>query len=152
MSLLLKKKIAIMPIIVAIIGLVIISSMNEESTDKAIFHVRLADPNMYENGVFTDVFTLKEGRYFFKFVPNGDSPKYLSISLKGESISFNENFVLNGTPHDTGISQYFTWDYDGEKIVEAVGEQEVTIRIDPHGNTLGAISVYILENDNGVTP
>ena len=48
-----------------------------DSTDnnhQSIFHVTLADPAMYQNGVFTDSFEIQEGSYYFAFVPNGDSP------------------------------------------------------------------------------
>jgi len=45
-----------------------------EKNHQSIFHVTLADPTMYQNGVFTDSFEIQEGSYYFAFVPNGDSP------------------------------------------------------------------------------
>ena len=146
-----NKKVAILPIIVAVAGLAIVSSFDEDKADKTIFHVRLADPEMYENGIFTSQFVLNEGKYTFRFVPNGDSPKSLSISLKGDGLDFRENFLLNGTSHETGISQYFTWDYDGQKEIETSNQQSVTIEVDPHGNVMGPVSVFLEEID-GVTP
>lgn len=141
-----NKKVAILPIVVAIAGLVIVSSFDEDKSDKTAFHVRLADPEMYENGIFTGQFALNEGKYLFRFVPNGDSPKSLSISLKGDRLDFREDFMLNGTSHETGISQYFTWDYDGQKEIETSEQQLVTIEVDPHGNMLGPVSIFLEEN------
>ena len=142
-----NKKIAIIPIIILAIGLVVLSSSNDNGKiDKTIFHVTLADPKMYQEGVFSDVFSLEAGEYFFRFVPNGDSPKSLSISIKGEDFDFNENFRLNGTSHETGISQYYTWDYDGQKKISILKSQDVIIKINPNGNLLGTVSVDIIEN------
>jgi len=132
--------------VVAIAGLVIVSSFDEDKSDKTAFHVRLADPEMYENGIFTGQFALNEGKYLFRFVPNGDSPKSLSISLKGDRLDFREDFMLNGTSHETGISQYFTWNYDGQKEIETSEQQLVTIEVDPHGNMLGPVSIFLEEN------
>lgn len=142
-----NKKIIIISIIIIVISFVVLSSSNgNEKIDKTVFHVTLADPEMYQDGLFSDVFSLEAGEYFFRFVPNGDSPKSLSISLKGENFDFNENFSLNGTSHETGISQYYTWDYLGQKKFEIFGQQEVIIYINPNGNFLGTLSVDILEN------
>ncbi len=48
--------------------------------------------------------------------------------------------------HETEISEFFTWKYDGEKIIEISEMQEVSITINPNGNVMGSISVDILEN------
>jgi len=101
---------------------------------------------MYQDGVFTDVFSLEAGEYYFRFIPNGDSPKSLSISLEGENFNFNENFRLNGTLHKTAISEYYTWDYEGQKKIEIFEKQEFAIQINPNGNFLGTVSVDIIEN------
>jgi len=143
----LKKIIVIIPIIIAVIGLIVVSeSNNEVRIDKAVFHVTLADPEMYQDGVYTDMFSVEAGNYFFRFIPNGDSPKSLSISLKGKNLNFYEDFRLNGTLHETGISQYYTWDYDGQKQVVISEQQEITIEINPNGSILGSVSVSILQN------
>ena len=44
-------------------------------------------------------------------------PKILQYLLEGDGFEFSENFKLNGTLHETGISEYYTWDYDGEKSI-----------------------------------
>ncbi|NJK77888.1 MAG: hypothetical protein HC944_02805 [Nanoarchaeota archaeon] len=129
--------------IVITIGL----SFNQSDKTKidTIFHVTLADPNLYKNGVYSNTFTINEGDYILKFVPNGDSPQSLNILLKGESYDFSENFKLIGTLHQTGISEYYTWDYDGNKEISIPTEQVVIIEINPNGNELGAVSVDIIE-------
>ncbi|QUC64556.1 hypothetical protein NsoK4_09060 [Nitrosopumilus sp. K4] len=140
-------RLVFIPIIVAVVGLVIISSFDEnDEENKAIFHVTLADPKMYQDGVYSEKFLVEAGEYFFRFVPNGDSPQILSISINGENFLFKENFTLKGTLHETGISQYYTWDYEGQKKIEINEKQELEIMINPNGNFLGTVSVDILEN------
>jgi hypothetical protein len=111
-----------------------------------LFHATLADPDLYTNGVYIDKFTINKGEYFFRFVPNGSSPEVLSIILDGESFDFSENFKLEGTSHKTGISEYFTWDYNGQKIISISNTQEISIIINPNGNIMGSVTVDILEN------
>ena len=143
-----KKKLAIVPIVIFVIAIVIIGSQSNPSDQKneVIFHITLADPSLYKNGIFSDTFTIEEGEYSFRFVPNGDSPQNLTISVMGDEIEFSENFVLNGTLHETGISEYYTWDYDGEKSIQILNQQEVSIKINPNGNTRGSVSVDIITN------
>ena len=122
------------------------SSDTSEEMNDAVFHVTLADPNLYINGVYAEKFTIDKGQYSFRFVPNGSSPEILSISINGENFDFSENFKLQNTLHETEISEYFTWEYEGEKIIEISEIQEVSIIINPNGNVLGSVSVDILEN------
>lgn len=142
----LNKKIIIIPIIVILTIVLVSLSSNETSERKnVLFHVTLADPNLYVNGVYTNEFTLEKGEYFFRFVPNGSSPKILSITLHGNTFDYSENFQIIGTPHQTGISEYFTWDYDGQKNIINSEMQKVSITINPNGETVGSVSVDILE-------
>jgi len=126
---------------IVIIGILIAISLQPKNQTSTIYHVTLADPELYKNGIFTDNFKIQKGTYQFSFVPNGDSPQNLSISLKGDSFSYNEDFSLNGTIHNTGISSYDTWDYLGNKIIEIPQDQELEIKINPHGNVYGSLSV-----------
>ncbi len=135
--------------ITAVIGIVILIGFfglyfDVNKTDDA-FHVTLADPAMYENGVFTDSFEIEEGSYQFGFVPNGDSPQTLTISLSGPNYYYIEKFVLNSESHETGISQYYTWGYtgDGESTIEISSSQQVQITINPHENYNGPVSVFL---------
>lgn len=111
-----------------------------------VFHVTLADPNLYFNGVYTDSFILEKGEYSFRFVPNGSSPEILSITLNGKNLDFSEDFILQKTLHQTGISEYFTWKYVGKNVILISEKQEVSITINPNGNVLGSVSVDILQN------
>jgi hypothetical protein len=141
-----NKKISIIPIIV-IIGILAVMSLDSSDEDDSVaFHVTLADPKLYENGVYTKAFDIKSGEYYFRFVPNGSSPEILSISLDGYSVEFSENFQLKNTLHQTGISEYYTWEYLGENKITIAEDQRVSISIDPNGNVMGSISVDILEN------
>ncbi len=147
MNILLNKKIIIIPIVV-ILAIVLVSFSSNETSEKSniLFHITLADPNLYVNDVYTEKFTLEKGEYLFRFVPNGSSPKILSITLDGDTFDYSEDFKLIGTPHQTGISEYFTWDYDGQKNIFISEMQEFSITINPNRETLGSVSVDILEN------
>ena len=125
----------------------ILSSPNNQTEDKEsiVFHVTLANPENYENGLYSQTFEIDEGSYEFRFVPNGDSPKILKISLNGQSISFMENFILEGTPHETAVSTYYTWEYLGDKKIQVPSNQEIEIIIDPNGNLLGPVSIDIMK-------
>ncbi len=137
----------IIPTVVIITIFVVIFSLNpSEKNDNVVFHATLADPDLYTNGVFTDVFTINEGEYSFRFIPNGSSPKILSITLNGENFNFSEDFKLESISHQTGISEYFTWEYEGQKIIWITEMQEVSITINPNGNIMGSVSVDIFEN------
>ncbi len=134
--------------IAAAIGIVILIGFlglyfDVNKTDD-VFHVTLADPAMYENGVFTDSFEIEEGSYQFGFVPNGDSPQTLTISLSGPNDYYIEKFVLNSESHETGISQYYTWGYTGdEESTIEISSQQVQITINPHENYNGPVSVFL---------
>ena len=137
----------IIPIVV-VVAIVLVNFSSDETSKKnnILFHVTLADSNLYVDGVYTEAFSLEKGKYFFRFVPNGSSPEILSITLNGDTFNFSEDFKLIGIPHQTEISEYFTWKYDGQKNILISEIQEVTITINPNGKTLGSVSVDILEN------
>jgi len=132
--------------VVIVVFVINFSFDSSEIENNILFHATLADPDLYTNGVYIDKFTINKGEYFFRFVPNGSSPEILSITLDGENFDFYENFKLEGTSHQTGISEYFTWDYDGQKIISISDMQEVSITINPNGNIMGSVTVDILEN------
>ena len=140
-----KKSIGILIIvIVAILG-VSISMNSEEKDDNVVFHITLADPELYTNGVYTDKFSIDPGTYFFRFVPNGSSPEILSIKLSGQNYNFIENFNLKGIPHESETSKYFTWEYEGVKNIMIDSMEEITIIINPNGNVMGSVSIDIIK-------
>jgi hypothetical protein len=129
-------------------AIIALGSQPDQSEDnsKSFFHVTLADPKLYEGGIYSSLWIFEKGDYRFRFVPNGDSPQNLTISIEGNDFLFSENFQLNGTMHETGISEYYTWDYDGEKSMVVLEQQEASIQINPNGNVKGSVSVYIDRN------
>ena len=131
---------------IIVIFVAIFSLDTSEKNNNIVFHVTLADPELYINGAYTDTFSIDKGEYSFRFVPNGSSPEILSIILSGENFDFSEDFKLESTSHQTGTSEYFTWKYDGEKVVLISEMQEISIIINPNGNVIGSVSVDILEN------
>ncbi len=131
---------------IIVIFVVIFSLDPSEKNDNVVFHVTLADSDLYTNGVYTDTFTIDKGEYSFRFVPNGSSPEILSITLNGENFDFSEDFKLENILHQTGISEYFTWEYKGQKIIWIAEMDKVSIIINPNGNVMGSVSVDILEN------
>jgi len=141
-----KKIILISIVFVLAIVLASLSSDENSKENNILFHVTLADPNLYVDGVYSEIFSIDKGEYFFRFVPNGSSPEILSIILNGDVFDFSEDYNLIGIPHQAGISEYFTWEYDGQKNILISEMQEVSITIDPNGKTFGSVSVYILEN------
>ena len=142
-----NKKI-ILILIVIIIGIFIINFSPDKSEEEnnVVFHVTLADPNLYTNGVFSDSFFIKEGEYSLRFVPNGSSPENLTITLNGKNFDFSEDFRLKGMLHQTGISEYYTWEYDGEKTFIISESKNVSIIINPNGKEMGSVSVDLIQN------
>ena len=147
-----KSSLAIVGLAAVVITVVMLSSPkdNVQNSDYT-YHVNLSESKYGEFGVYEELFEIGDidcqrfCDYKFRFVPNGDSPQTLSISIYGDNISFLEDFELVGTLVEADISQYYTWDYDGQKIFQASGLEEVKIVIDPHENTKGTVSVYIIQ-------
>jgi len=153
-----RAKTALVVIVVLLAaGLIVGALVPEEEAEPGIgaprdggdevFHVRLAEPGMYSGGVYTDSFEAPGGQYAFDFVPNGSSPEILSITLEGGGDpEYREDFVLEGTKHEALLGEYYTWEYLGQKHVVIQDGGTVSITIDPHGDTLGSVSVYLYEN------
>ena len=86
--------------------------------------------------------------YEFDFVAMGDSPKWLKISVGNV---FSESLYLEGTLVDTGISEYYTWDYTGNKNFEISHHQECPmqntcyyeITVERYGNLKGSVTIYL---------
>ena len=146
-----NKKIVIMAIIL-ILGFVAFDwitglSDEDEKINEDIFHITLADPELYANGVYTEKFLIEPGTYFFRFVPNGSSPEILSIKLTSQNYEFRGNFNLIGIPHESETAKYFTWMYEGNKIITIDSFQEISISINPNGNVNGSVSVDLIKKE-----
>ena len=140
-----KKSTGILTILGIVILGVSISMNSEEKDDNVVFHITLADPELYTNGIYTNNFTIESGTYFFRFVPNGSSPEILTIKLSSQNYNFIENFNLKGIPHESETSKYFTWEYEGEKNIRMDSMEEITILINSNGNVMGSVSVDIIK-------
>ena len=142
-------------ILAAIIGVVFVGAQinpdNPENTkiaDSEVFHVRLANPQLYDDlytqhPFYSEGFFAEKGAYEFRFVASGDSPQKLSIKLLTSSgaILMDEHFELEGTLIDDGISSWYTWDYLGEKRINFDESQRVMIIVDPNKDTSSSVSV-----------
>ena len=140
-----KKSIGILIILIVTILGVSISMNPEEKDDNVVFHITLADPELYTNGIYTNEFTIESGSYSLRFVPNGSSPEILSIKLSGQNYSFIENFNLKGIPHESETSKYFTWEYEGVKNITIDSMEEITITINPNDDVMGSVSIDIIK-------
>ena len=146
-----NKKIVIIPII-AIVGFIIIDwitgfSDQKEKNNDIVFHITLANPELYTNGVYTDAFSIEPGTYFFRFVPNGSSPEILSIKLTSQNYEFLENYTLIGTPHESETAKYFTWKYQGKGEIIIESSKQISININPNGNVNGSVSVDLIKKE-----
>ena len=146
-----NKKIMIIPII-AIMGFIVINwitgfSDQKEKNNDIVFHITLANPELYTNGVYTDAFSIEPGTYFFRFVPNGSSPEILSIKLTSQNYEFVENYTLIGTPHESETAKYFTWKYQGKGEIIIESSKQISININPNGNVNGSVSVDLIKKE-----
>ena len=145
-----KSSLALVGLAAVVITVVVLSSPKDNVQDSDYtYHVNLSESKYGEFGIYEELFEIGDVYfqrfcdYKFRFVPNGDSPQTLSVSISGYNTSFSEDFQLVGTLVETDISQYYTWDYDGQKIFQVSGLEKIKIVIDPHGNTKGTVSVYV---------
>ena len=143
-----KKIIGILLIsIVMILSISFSMTLEEKNHTNVVFHITLANPELYSNGSYTDKFSIDSGTYFFRFVPNGSSPEVLSIKLTGQNYEFIENFNLVGIPHESETAKYFTWKYEGKRNITINSLQEISISINPNGNVMGSVSVDLIKKE-----
>ena len=149
-------------ILAAIIGVVFTGAQinpdnpeNEKSQNSEVWSTRIvglagADSIFSETAAIT---LERKVPYEFDFVPMGDSPERLKISVggKGSGVEvFSEMFILEGTLVDTGISEYYTWDYSGNKNFEISYQQcpnqktcNYDIIVERYGNLKGSVSISL---------
>ncbi len=143
-------------ILVAIIGVVYAGAqINPDNPENGeVWSIRMAGPEWDDRQSHRAALpkNLEEGTYKLGFVPMGDSPHKITIVIKGKSTTtspnfyFSEEFVLKGTPVDTGISKYYTWEYVGQKYVyipEVEGEADYEIAIVRSGNLKGSVTISL---------
>jgi len=141
-------------ILAAIIGVVFVGAqINPDNPENGeVWSIRMASPEWDDRQNHRAALpNLEEGTYKLGFVPMGDSPHKITIVIKGKSTTtpnfyFSEEFVLKGTPVDTGISKYYTWEYVGQKYVyipEVEGEADYEIAISRSGNLKGSVTISL---------
>ena len=161
-----KKPIVGGIILAAIIGVVFAGAQinpdnpENEDSNSEVWSIRMASPEWHDRQtVRASLPNLEEGTYKIGFVPMGDSPTKIRIDIKGKWTEryymdpswrplFSEEFVLKGTPVDTGISKYYTWEYVGQKYVyipEVEREANYEITIKRSGNLEGSVTISLLQ-------
>ena len=145
-------------ILAAIIGVVFAGAqINPDNPENGeVWSIRMASPEWDDRQSHRAALpNLEEGTYKLGFVPMGDSPSKIRIDIKVRSaefshpdggLVFSEIFVLKGTPVDTDISKYYTWEYVGQKYVyipEVEGEANYEIRIERSGNLKGSVTISL---------
>ena len=145
-------------ILAAIIGVIYAGAqINPDNPENGeVWSIRMASPEWHDRQTVRDSLpNLEEGTYKLGFVPMGDSPSKVRIDIKVRSaefsstdggLVFSEEFVLKGTPVDTDISKYYTWEYVGQKYVyipEVEGEANYEITITRSGNLKGSVTISL---------
>ena len=144
-------------ILAAIIGVVFVGAeINPDNPEnKEVWSTRIAGPEYADisNHRYAPITLERKIPYEFHFVPMGDSPERLKISVvwSGQGVQvFSEMLYLEGTLVDTGISEYYTWDYVGNKNFEVSFEQcpnqktcNYDITVERYGNLEGSVTISL---------
>jgi len=157
-----KKPIVGGIILAAIVGVVFAGAQinpdnpeNEKDSNSEVWSTRIAGPAFDDtwNHKYSPITLERKIPYEFDFVPMGDSPERLKISVvwSGQGVHvFSEMFILEGTLVDTGISEYYTWDYTGNKNFEISYEQcpnqktcNYDIIVERYGNLKGSVTISL---------
>ena len=157
-----KKSIIGGIILASIIGLVAAGAQinpeyteDEKRPNSEVWSKRIAGPEFADISIHkSSPVTLERNvQYKFEFVPMGDSPEQLKISVvwSGQGVEvFSELFVLEKTLVDTGISKYYTWEYIGKENVVISNQQcpnqktcNYDITVERFGNLEGSVSISL---------
>ena len=149
-------------ILVAILGMVAVGAQinpeyteDEKRPNSEVWSKRIAGPEFADISIHkSSPVTLERNvQYKFEFVPMGDSPEQLKISVvwSGQGMEvFSELFVLEKTLVDTGISKYYTWEYIGKENVVISNQQcpnqktcNYDITVERFGNLEGSVSISL---------
>ena len=144
---------------------------NEQRSGGEIWNFRISGEE------FNDISTIRAGlpvleggTYKIGFVPMGDSPAKIKLMIKGKwtesyrlesswGTIFSEEFVLEKSLVDTGISKYYTWEYIGQKYVQipelegkipSSDEPIYEIIIARSGNLEGSVSISLTKIDRSI--
>ena len=157
-----KKSIVGGIILAAIIGLVAAGAQinpeyteDEKRPNSEVWSKRIAGPEFADISIHksSPISLERNVQYKFEFVPMGDSPERLKISIawSGHGVEvFSEMIVLEKTLVDTGISKYYTWEYVGKENVVISNQQcpnqktcNYDITVARFGNLEGSVSISL---------
>ena len=157
-------------ILAAIIGVVFVGAQinpdnpeNEKSPNSEVWSTRMVGSEVSHSGTseyrswpiwngdahqYSSITLTIKVPYKFDFVAMGDSPKWIKISVG----DFSELLYLEGTLVDTEISEYYTWDYVGNKNFEISFDQcpnqktcNYDITVERYGNLKGSVTISLLQ-------
>ena len=144
---------------------------NEQRSGGEVWNFRISGEE------FNDISTIRAGlpaleggTYKIGFVPMGDSPAKIELTIKGKwtenyrvepswGTIFSEEFILEKSLVDTGISKYYTWEYIGQKYVQipklegkipSSDEPIYEITISRYGNLEGSVSISLTKADRSI--
>ena len=144
---------------------------NEQRSGGEIWNFRISGEEFNDISTITaGLGVIEGGTYKIGFVPMGDSPAKIELTIKGkwtESYNvepswgtiFSEEFVLEKSLVDTGISKYYTWEYIGQKYVQipelegkipSSDEPIYEIIINRYGNLEGSVSISLTKVDRSI--
>ena len=144
---------------------------NEQRSGGDIWNFRISGEEFNDIQTITSgLGVIEGGTYKIGFVPMGDSPAKIELTIKGkwtESYNvepswgtiFSEEFVLEKSLVDTGISKYYTWEYIGQKYVQipelegkipSSDEAIFEIIINRAGNLEGSVSISLSKVDTSI--
>jgi hypothetical protein len=144
---------------------------NEQRSGGEIWNFRISGEEFHgKTTIMAGLGNIEGGTYEIGFVPMGDSPAKIKLTIKGkwtESYNvepswgkiFSEEFVLEKSLVDTGISKYYTWEYIGQKYVQipelkgkipSSDEAIYEIIINRSGNLEGSVSISLTKIDRSI--
>ena len=151
------------------------ASMNpggdEQRSGGEIWNLRISGEEFNDISTITaGLGVIEGGTYKIGFVPMGDSPAKIDLTIKGKwtesyrlepswGTIFSEEFVLKKSLVDTGISKYYTWEYIGQKYVQipelegkipSSDEPIYEIIINRYGNLEGSVSISLTKVDRSI--
>jgi hypothetical protein len=141
---------------------------NEQRSGGEIWDFRISGPEFHDKTtIMAGLGVIEGGTYEIGFIPMGDSPKKIRLIIDGvipenqryylddpDKIEiFSEEFILERSLVDTGVSKYYTWEYLGQKFVQfpkTEGETNYEITIQRSGNLEGSVSISLTKIDRSI--
>ena len=127
---------------------------SEKKADDIVWQVRMSGMDDYEiHANWAGIGYLEKGYYKIGFVPMGDSPNKIRIIIgeqggiyetQGIGKVLDELYILDRDLVDTGISKYYTWEYNGDNSVFIPkGGSYFDVVVIPEGNLEGSVSISL---------